>query len=224
MPIQPSSASDVARLLAALTSDDVLRRETAGARLAGIGPLAVTGLMTLAGHAGAPLDARLSALQALESMADPRATSVGLSLVDDTNDEVSAAAVGLLSALARGTGPRATSAFDRLAALSLDRAARVERRLAAVPALDGFPERLMKPLHEALARDSASRLVARVVRRQSGVLAPLSELVEGTLPDDPALVGAIVREDAGQTSASVLRKLVDMIRRRERRAPAAVQA
>jgi hypothetical protein len=225
MSIRPSSASDVSRLLAELTSDDVLRRETAVARLAVIGSRAVSGLLALAGDARAPLSGRVAALRALEGLADPRSATLCLALVDepDAADDLAEAAVGVLAALARGTGSRASTAFDRLAALALDRGARVERRLAAVTALDGFPERLLKPLHEALARDPASRLVARVVRRQSGVLVPLAELVESPLPDDPMLVDAIVREDASDASPPVLRKLVDLIRRRERRATAATQ-
>jgi len=224
MPIRPSTAADVSRLLAELASDDLLRRETAVARLTVIGSRAVAGLLAMAGNHRSPLEARVAALGALEALADPRATTTCLALIDAVSDELSAAAIGVLSAIARSSGPRATAAFDRLAALALDRTARVDRRLAALTALDGFPERLLKPLHEALARDPASGLVARVVRRQSGVLVPLAELVEGQLPADPALVSAIVREDATETSTSVLRKLIDLIRRRERRAPEALQS
>src|SRR4051812_19415112 len=178
MPIQPSAASDVTRLLAELRSDDTLRRETAVARLAVIGPRAVSGLLALAADRGLAADSRIAALRALESLADPRATPLVLTLVEDRDDELAGAAVGVLGTIAKGSGPRATAAFDRLTALALDRTAGVERRLAALAALDGFPDRILKPLRETLARDPASRVVARVVRQTSGVLAPLGDLVD----------------------------------------------
>lgn len=216
MPIQPSSAADVMRLLAELNSADSLRRETAAARLAVIGPRAVGGLLAVAGDSRAGVLARVSAIGALESLGDPRAAPLCLDLVGGPEDELAAAAVGVLAAIARGTGARATAAFESLAALALDRQATVERRLAALAALESFPARVVKPLYAALARDPASRLVARVTRRQSGVLVPLDELIDGALPDDPALVAAIVHEDGGGTSASALRRLVDLVRKRER--------
>jgi hypothetical protein len=216
MSIQPSSAADVTRLLGELTSEDTLRRETAAARLAVIGPRAVSGLLVVAGNAGVAGVARVAALGALESLADPRAATVCLNLVGGPDDDLSAAAVGVLATIARGTGARATAAFESIAALALDRGARVERRLAALAALEGFPARVLKPLYAALARDPASRLVARVTRRQSGVMVPLAELIDAALPDDPVLVGAIVREDGSTTGAPALRKLVDLIRTRER--------
>ena len=59
-------------------------------------------------------------------------------------------------------------------------------------------------------------MVARVLRRQSGLTLPLEELVERGLPDDAALVAAVLREDADDTRLTVLRRLVDVIRERER--------
>jgi len=224
MSIQPSSAADVTRLLAELSSPDVLHRETAAARLAVIGPRAVTGLLVVAQDAALSVPARVAALGALEALADARATSLCRDLLGAGDDDLAAGAAGVLGTVARGTGPRATSAFESLAALALDRSAKVERRLAAMAALDGFPARVLKPLFEALARDPASRLVARVTRRQSGVMVPLTELVDGALPDDPVLVAAIVREDGADTSVSTLRKLVDLIRKRERAAAGPARA
>jgi hypothetical protein len=218
MAVHPSSSADVTRLLGELNSPDTLRRETAAARLAVIGPRAVSGLLGVAADTGAAPEVRVVALGALESLADPRAAPVCLDLAGGADEELAAAAVGVLATIARGAGARATAAFEALAALSLNRGASVERRLAAVAALEGFPARVLKPLYEALAKDPASRLVARVTRRQSDVMVPLNELVDGALPDDPALVGAIVREDGGGTSAPALRKLVDLVRTRERAA------
>lgn len=218
MSIQPSSAADVARLLEDLASDDPLRRETAAARLAVIGPRAVGGLLVVAGSADASVPARAAALGALATLADPRASALCLDLAAGDLDELATAAIEVLATIARGTGPRATAAFETIAALALDQGAKVERRLAALTALEGFPARVLKPLYAALAKDPASRLVARVTRRQSGVMVPLDELIDGGLPDDPVLVGAIVREDGPNTSAPALRRLVDLIRKRERSA------
>ena len=218
MSIQPSSAGSVARLVDELRSPDALRRETAAARLAVIGPRAVTGLMRVSADARAPTAARVAALGALEAIADARSLPVCIELLAAGDEAVAAAAVSVLAAVAAGPGPRATAAFDALAALTLDRHATVSRRLAAVTALDGFPDRVLKPLYDALAKDPVSRVVARVTRRRSGVTASLGDLADGVLPVDPVLLSAIVRDEAADAAATVLRSLVDRVRQRERRA------
>ncbi len=160
MPIRPSSAVDVNRLVEDLSSGEALRRETALARLAVIGARAVTRLSGLAMDGSAPEEARLAAIQALEAIGDPRSLGPALTLTE-RNDEIGVAAISVLGAIARLEGTRATRAFDHLTALVLDQDAPEERRLAGLAALDGLSERLLKPIYSALAADRSPGLRAR---------------------------------------------------------------
>ena len=208
---------DIARLIAELSSTDALRRETAVARLAMAGPRAVPHLVTIAGDDHAATSARVAAFAALEASPGAKgvvATATSASASGD--DEVALAAIDCLAYVARIAGPSSTAAFDRLAALALSPTAAVPHRLAALSALDGLPEKHVKPVYDALRADPASRVVARVLRRQSGLMLPLDELVTRGLPEDAALVAAVVREDADDTPLTVLRRLVDVVRSRER--------
>lgn len=204
-----------------MKSDDALRRETAAARLAVIGPRAVSRLNAVAIDEGAPVTARLAALQALESMGDSGAMSSALPLASTTG-EMAEAAIAVLGAVARTKDPRAARAFDWLAALSLDRQAPEGKRLAALSALEGASPRHLKPVYEALAGDPSPRLAARVTRRSAGQTASLEKSID-RLPDDAALVAAMIREEADATPVTVLRKMVDALRQREQRATPAQQ-
>jgi hypothetical protein len=217
--IRHSSSADVSRLIGELSSPEAFRRDTAAARLAVIGARAVSRLITVAGDPATPVDARAAALAALGAMGDARATGLAMALLDDPTDALALGAIDVLTPVARGRDANATRAFDRLAGLALSTEAPVERRLAAIAALEGQPDRLMKPVYEALLRDPASRVVARVVRRRAGVVATLDELVEAGLPDDPALVDAVVREDAGTARVTRLRSLVEALRQKEQERP-----
>jgi hypothetical protein len=108
--------------------------------------------------------------------------------------------------------------------VALDASASVPRRLAALAALNGLPDRQVRPVYDALRADPASRIVARVIRHQAGLVLPLDELLERGLPDDPTLVGAVVREDGERTSLGVLGRLIEALHTRERRADAARRA
>ncbi len=226
MSIRPSSAADVTRLVEELTAGDVQRRELAGARLAVIGARATSALLVVAGDPSRNTAARVTALETLEAIGDGRAAPLAHSLVaaaqndpqnDPQNEAFAIAAIGVLGQVARGKDVRATRAFDRLAALVVASGAPTALRLAALSALDGQPERLLKPLYEALARDPASRVVARVTRRQAGAVEPLETLVERGLPQDPDVMVAVARDDGERTSLTTLKRAVEAIRARERR-------
>ncbi len=219
MSIRPSLAADIARLIDELVADDGQRRALAVARLAVIGSRATTALLTVAGDSTQRVEARIAALEALTASADARTCALAQSLAaGEGPDELAVAAIDLLGELARGTGSRATQAFDRLAALAVAATVAPTRRLAALTALEGQPDSLLRPLYEALARDPASRVVARVTRRQSGALEPLDTLVARGLPADPDVVGAVVRDDADKATLATLKKAVDAVRQRERSA------
>lgn len=218
MSIRHSSAADITRLLDELASGEVHRCDMALARLAVIGTRATTRLLALAGDARHPPAARAAAFEALEAIGDARALPVALDAATsaETPDAVAIAAIGTLGPIALGDGTRATRAFERLAALATSTDVPTTRRLAALAALEGQPEPLMRPLYEALARDKASRVVARVTRRHAGAVEPLDTLVARGLPDDPDLVAAIARDDGEQASLVTLTRAIDAVRARER--------
>jgi hypothetical protein len=223
MPIRPSSATDVDRLVEDLSSGDALRRETALARLAVIGSRAVTKLTALALDEAASRPARLAAIQALEAIGDARSLNLALRLAG-RDDEIGLAAIGVLGAVARLKEARATSAFDQLAALALDADAVENRRLAALAALDGVSERLLKRLYDALAADRNPRLRARATRHAAGATVPLEGLLVGSLPDAPGVVAAVVREEGESAKVTTLRRAIEAIRNRERAGPPDRQA
>jgi len=209
-------APDIFRLIAELSSTDVLRRETAVARLAIAGSRATLQLVAVARDAGAAPGARVAAFAALEaSAAVPSVVAAATVAAGSDQEDVGVAAIDCLARAAHGEGSGSTAAFDQLASIALDGTAGVPQRLAALGGLDGLPERHVKPVFDALRADPASRVVARVLRRQAGLLLPLDELVERGLPDDPALLAAVVREEADETRLAVLRRLVDAIRAKE---------
>jgi hypothetical protein len=234
MPITPSSAPDVARLVDELASADELRRETAIARLAVIGARAVSRLMGVAADATRPASSRVAALQTLEAIGDPRSLTVAGSSAVEPDDRIGIAAIGVLAKLSRGSSTAATRAFDRLTAMVLDSSASVERRLAALTALTGpatatLPardERVLAPIYAALAADASSRIRARVARREAGATQSIESLIEADgpgLPDDPLIAIALVRDDGPTARVTVLRHAIDAVRARERDAPAAAR-
>jgi hypothetical protein len=218
MSIRPSSSADVARLLTELASGDPQRRDLAVARLAVIGPRALTPLLALAGDASRHLHARMAAFEVLEAIGDSRALAVSAAALAGSSDELAVAAIGVLGPIARGTDARATKAFDRLAALATSADVATSRRLAALAALEGQPESVLKPLYTALSQDPASRVVARVTRRQTGAVEPLETLVTSGLPADPRVVAAVARDDGEKAPLKTLTRAIELVRAREARA------
>jgi hypothetical protein len=219
-----SLAADLPRLLDDLGSTDAPRRDAAIARLSVIGERAVPRLVAVAQDEAAPTSARAAALQALEAVDDARGHAAAVPLAAARDGAVALSAIAVLGRAVAGTGRWAARALDCLTGVVLDSHSPVDRRLAALEALESLPARQLRPIQEALARDPASRIVARVTRQQAGVMAPLDELVAEGLPDDPGLVAAVVREDAGATRVTVLRRAIDAVRHRERQSGQAERA
>jgi hypothetical protein len=215
--VRRSVSADVDRLVADLASADEPRREAAVARLSVIGERAVSRVLAIAASGDAPVASRAAALQVLESTGDSRGAAVALELTRSAEPALAAGAIAVLGRVARGIDRRATRALDRLSEIALSREAAVDARLAALAALDGLPARQIRPIYEALARDPASRVVARVTRHRAGVMAPLDDVLEAGLPNDPALVAAIIREDADDASMPVLRRTIEAVRLHEGR-------
>jgi len=219
MSIRQSSAADVIRLIAELTGGDSQRREMALARLAVIGQRATTPLLAVATNSQQPIEARVAAFEALEAIGDGRALSAALAAVGQPLEAVAVAAIGVVGQVAREKDARGTRAFDHLAATALSVDSSTAVRLAALAALDGQPEKLLKPIYEALAKDPASKVVARVTRRQAGAVEPLDALVARGLPADPAVVAAVAREDGERAPLATLKRAVEIVRSRQEQAP-----
>jgi hypothetical protein len=218
MSIRPSSSTDVARLMTELTSGEAQRRDLAVARLAVIGPRAMTPLLGVAADTAREPAARAAAFEALEAIGDSRALAAATAALTDASEDVAVAAIGVLGPIARGKDARGTKAFDRLAALATSADAPTARRLAALAALEGQPEALLKPLYAALSKDPASRVVARVTRRQTGAVEPLETLVATGLPADPDVVAAVARDDGERAPLKTLTRAIEAVRAREARA------
>ena len=213
-----ASHADIARLLADLASDEALRRETAAARLALAGRKAVPDLARLAQDPTATVTTRLAALEVIEAIDVARAATVATTLTDAAQDELAIAAVSILARAIDGTGAAAAAALDRVTALALDAGASVARRIAALSALEHLPARVIDPIYDALRADAASRIVARVVRRQAGIDVSLEDIAVDGLPASAGALAAVVRAEAGEARVTVLKTLIDLIRTRERRA------
>jgi len=219
MAIKRSASADIARLIDELVSGDAHRRDLASARLAVIGSRATTSLLALATDTARDVVVRTTALETLQAIGDSRAAALAHTLaVDPGDDGLAVAAIDLLGQIAKGNDTRATRAFDRLASIVVTSSAPTTRRLASLTALEGQPEKLLKPLYEALAKDPASKVVARVTRRQAGAVESLETLVAQGLPGDPDIAGAVVRDDGEKAALTTLKKAVEAIRVRERAA------
>lgn len=215
MSIRPSSQADIERLTTELVSGDAQRREMAVARLAVIGSRATTALVALAANRERSDDVRVAAFEALEAIADGRALPAAIDAVTGANEAVAVAAAGVIGRIARDKDPRATRAFEQLAELALSSTSSTVVRLAALTALEGQPERLLKPIYAALAKDPASRVVARVTRRQAGAVESLETLIGKRLPADPDVMAAVARDDGERAPLMALKRAVDAVRDRE---------
>lgn len=216
MSILPSA--DTARLIAELSSDDALRRDTATARLSVIGGRAVTRLLALAADDAAPVHARLAALGALEAIGDARAYPIAKSLSEGTDVRLAVAAIGVLGVIALSDEANADKAFDRLTGLALDAAIDSDRRVAACRALEGQPANIVKPILDALSRETAAPVQAHAARAKAGATEPIDSLETGELPADPAVLIAVVREEGADARVTLLRSLIDRVRDKERAA------
>ena len=150
----------MSRLLDGLAEEGPIR-DAAVARLALIGPRAVTRLIEFAtttrrgGERGA-------ALRALEAIGDARAVEPAAALIDAADLPTAAAATAILRLFV--TSPDAglsTAAIDRLTAAVLDPARAEPLRLAAMDALRLLPDEETGPLFERLREDPTDAVRAR---------------------------------------------------------------
>jgi hypothetical protein len=144
-----SSASEVARLVADLESDDSIRRAAAVARLRVIGERTIPHLADFIASS-AEGSARALALGALQDLRAPRALDLARHALDDSDADVVIAALAVLREwVAREDG---TSALEAVTAIAVDARRNPRIRAAAVEALSELPEHLVRPLRDRAPR------------------------------------------------------------------------
>jgi hypothetical protein len=225
--IQRSSASRIEALVADLSSNSSVIRESAIARLTLIGRRAVTRLITLI-ERGHPASTRTAALRALEEIDDPRAFDAAVAALDDPDADVALAAIGLARASLHR--PNGADALDRLTAISLDRTRPDAVRLAALHALRHLDRKTLAPLLKSLAADPAAVVHAEAAAHRRGVRPPGSEpgrilesAAEQGLPDEPGSLRRAIIKAGDQVSLGILLRIVERVRDRERDASVAAR-
>jgi len=215
---RPSAAGTVAALIADLSSERPVVRETALARLTVIGARAVVHLTTLAEDADAPVASRIAALRALEAIGDARAINAAAHALDAGDKGIGVAAAGLLQRFLKGR--RGAEVTDILTAKALDGIAPDAVRLAALVALDDLGPSALQPLWKALARDSSASIRAHVADVRGGRSAEVASDEIASLTDDPEKLRRELSHAPATASLPELHALVERIRTREEAARA----
>ncbi|HXD75394.1 MAG TPA: hypothetical protein VN628_16730 [Vicinamibacterales bacterium] len=210
---RPSAAGTVAALIADLSSERPVVRETALARLTVIGARAVVHLTRLAEDADAPVTSRLAALRALEAIGDARGIDAAVRALAAGDRSIGVAAAGLLQRFLKGK--RGAEVTDVLTAKALDRIAPDAVRLAALVALEDLGPAALEPLWTALARDTSASVRAHVADTKRGTAAEVASEEDGALADDPDRLQRALSRSQVPSSLPELRDLIEKIRARE---------
>jgi HEAT repeat protein len=217
--IRSSSARQIDALIADLSSDRPVVRETALARLTVIGARAVVHLTSLAESPDAPAASRVAALRALEAIGDPRSIAAAADALNADDRSIGVAAAGILQRFL--TGKRGAEVTDVLTAKALDAAASDAVRLAALVALEELGASALDPLWTALARDGSASVRAHVADARGGQSAEVASEEAGSLMDDPQRLRRELSLHRASAPLPTLLGLVERIRGREETAPAA---
>jgi HEAT repeat protein len=215
--IKRSAGQETQALIEELGSKDEVRRETAIARLAVIGTRAVDRLLAALARP-APALTRVSALRALESIADVRSLAPALALLQAPEPEVAAAAADVVKTFLHSR--QDAEVLDHLVALALDTTRPDTARLAALDAMTEMESRALEPVWKQLGRDPSAAVRQRAAREQ-GRPDPAAELeaaATGSLPDDPSVVESLIETASGEAPLATLHRLLEAVRRREERA------
>ena len=213
MAIRSSSARQIDALIADLSSDRPVVRETALARLTVIGARAVVHLTALAENPEAPVASRVAALRALEAIGDARSITAAAEALNADDRSIGVAAAGILQRFL--TGKRGAEVTDALTAKALDAAAPDAVRLAALVALDELGPAALEPLWKALARDSSVSVRAHVADARGGRSAEVASEEAGSLMEDPERLRRELSLHRASTPLPALHSLVERIRGRE---------
>lgn len=184
------AAGEIERLVEALYADDVIRRDTAIARLRVIGERAHARLAAVIGSA--PPGARAAALRALEGSTAPQVATLALPALESADVDVAEAAVRVLAPW-----------------VTVERGARVLDALLGVVMAPGSDPRIVAAAKEALAA-----LPPELVEP---ILAP-PDLTDDRSTADPATLRQWLTGPGRDSTTHDLSALLDRIIVRERRA------
>jgi hypothetical protein len=216
MVIKASTASEVRQLVAALSSDDAVKRESALARLAIIGPRAIDRLLAV--YETSDAETRVAILRAFEAVGDRRSVALARRALAEAGT-IAAAAVGALRGqLDSPEASLAGDALDALVASALDTTADRALRLLAFDALQIMPENVRARVAAALREDPDPKIRTRVTdapREAALADAAWEDALEGTVGDDPALLRDALQTRGASAAFSTLQRLVDAVRAKE---------
>jgi HEAT repeat protein len=221
--IKPSSAKEVAALVADLSGGSAVKRDGAVARLIVIGPRAVARLIALV-ESPAPSASRAAALRALEGIRDARALDPAIQLLRDPDAAVAAAAASLARVFLRGE--RGAEIVDRLTAAALDGSVAEPVRLAAIRALRDLDSATIAPLVDSLSQDRSSAVRAEAAAAKSprkkpakDPIAEITRAADAGLPDDVETLKKLVADSGCDAPLAVLLRIVERVRDREATEP-----
>ncbi len=210
-----------------MASDSAVTREAAIARLTLIGPRAVESLLAFVNRPDIGATPRVAALRALEALGDARALDAALLATTDTDAGVATAAIAVARVFLRGR--RGAAVLDRLTALVLDRSRSDAVRLEALTAIADLKPSTLKPLWDALGKDPSPAIRAQVGAGRDGPQASASSIdrliaaAEHGLPDAPEVLRRMLGDSAKAAPLPALHRIVERIREREAKEPAAVR-
>lgn len=226
MSIKPSAAAEIGALVGTLATADPVKRESAIARLAVIGPRAIDRLLTAYNTTTTDDETRVAILRVFEAVADPRALPIIRQALAQSPELAGAGVAVLRGLLDSGSNQTATEALDLLVALVADPRADRALRLAALDALREMPAGVHARLATALASDPDPVIRARTEapgdERASAQVEWQEALATGVGRDPVALLAA-ARLHAHAAALGDLHKMIDEMRERERESASAAQ-
>ena len=230
MAIRASSSTQIAALVADLSSASAVTREAAVARLTVMGPRAVERLLAVA-SSQADAAARTAAFRALEAIADQRALPAALQALDDHGADVSVAvaAAGVARIFVRGA--KGASAVDRLTAAALDTTRPAAVRVAALRALRDLERSTLAPLLTSLAGDAHAAVRAEVAAAGSRAgettaepIDILTRAADEELPADADTLRHAIAHAGNAVALPALLRIIERVREREAQEPLARRA
>jgi hypothetical protein len=218
MVIKASSAAEVRTLIAHLESSDPVVRGGAAARLAVIGSRAVDRLVALFATTS-QVTTRLSILQALEGIGDPRALGLARKAIGEGGDVGVGAALLLRRLLVSHDAGAAAGALDGLVAATLDTGGDRRTRLAAFEALQDCTAEVRDPVAAVLRSQADAILTSRADAMSpdttAGAAAVWADALNGRLPAEASTLHVLVSSRAPSTPLTALRRLIEAVRARE---------
>jgi hypothetical protein len=224
--IRKSAAAEIEVLLADLSGDDAVGRETAAARLTVIGVRAIPHLI-VAFDRSPSAAARMAILKVLEATPDRRSAELGAEQLetDAADPAVRAAALGLLGSYLES--PESTRVLDTLSAFILDAERPDVLRLQALDLIERALPHVLKPIRARLAEDPSSTIRAWASAASSAVKPVVDarlaiESAAAGEPADPRFLRELVPEGAADAPLPTLHRLIEFARDRESASPTAV--